>query len=111
MNINLGPAQCASCGGKGIQASLRPYCSVVCRTLGLAGLAWRSDPYQIIDIRSGDQVGAGPTFDLTTKGILDLQKHANRKQEKVSMGLSTVTVPEDFWFVAERMNAGVELNA
>ena len=74
--------RCASCDGKGLPGTLRPYCSVVCLTLGHAGLAWRTNPYRIIDIMSGAQVSAGPTFDLTTQGTAELQKHTDRLQEK-----------------------------
>ena len=62
---NLVLTRCASCDGKGLPEKLRPYCSVVCRTLAHAGLAWRTNPCRIVDIQSGALVNDGPDFDLT----------------------------------------------
>jgi endogenous inhibitor of DNA gyrase (YacG/DUF329 family) len=75
---NLSSTRCASCDGKGIPETLRPYCSSVCRVLGQAGLAWRTNPYRIVDIASGALASAGPCFDSTPSGIADLQRRAER---------------------------------
>ena len=97
----------------------RPYCSVVCRALGLAGLAWRTKPYRIVDLQSGDPVNPGPTFDLTMKGITELQKHSDRLKEKAPTNLSTPWLPEALSLVWEPVtqtpagvtDAGINLNA
>src|SRR5579871_2491495 len=95
MKNNLSAARCSSCDGTGVPERLHPFCSVVCRTLGHAGLAWQTNPCRIVDVQSGVTVNNGPVFDLTDKGIADLQKHADRLQDKTRIGSSTPWVSED----------------
>ena len=116
---NVVPTRCASCNGHGLPQMFRPYCSVVCRTLGHAGLAWRTNPHRIIDIRSGVQVSVGPDFDLTVEGMTELQKHRDRLQERAQTNLPAPWVPEAMSLVFEPVtraqtgmtNAGINLNA
>jgi hypothetical protein len=75
---NVVPTRCASCNGHGLPQMFRPYCSVVCRTLGHAGLAWRTNPCGIMDIQSGALLSSGPEFDLTPRGLAQMQKQAER---------------------------------
>jgi hypothetical protein len=92
---------------------------VVCRTLAHAGLAWRTNPCRIVDIQSGALVNDGPDFDLTIKGMTELQKHRNRLQEKSQTNLPTAWVPEAMRLLLEpenrahagTTNAGINLNA
>lgn len=67
---------CASCGEKYYGGRLSPYCSIVCRVLGQAGLGWRLYPYRIVDLKSGVVLVTGPSFDVTPKGLAKLQKKA-----------------------------------
>ena len=78
---NFVPTRCASCNGHGLPQMFRPYCSVVCRALGLAGLAWRTKPYRVVDLQSGDPVSPGIDFDLTTRGIVEMRKKVERLRE------------------------------
>jgi len=94
MKNNLSPARCASCSGTGVSERLHPFCSVVCRTLGHAGLAWQTNPCRIMDVRSGIAVNDGPVFDLTDKGIADLRRYVDRLQEKSRADSPTPSVPE-----------------
>src|SRR5450755_2889948 len=85
--------RCASCDGKGIHKSLRPFCSVVCRLLGRAGLGWRTSPYRVIDLETGIVLSAGPQFNFTGAGIRDLQRRATnlRLSESSVCAAPTVT--------------------
>jgi hypothetical protein len=69
---------CQSCTGKIATKSFRPYCSIVCSILGARGLRWRTGPCRIVDLRSGNTLTAGPEFDLTPRGLAQLQKQAER---------------------------------
>src|SRR5665213_3837453 len=79
--------RCASCDGKGIPESLRPFCSVVCRLLGRAGLGWRTSPYRVVDLETGTVLSAGAQFNFTGAGIGDLQRRA------VNLRLSAMELP------------------
>jgi hypothetical protein len=81
MKNNLNPARCASCGCTGVSDRLHPFCSVVCRTLGQVGLAWRTGPCRIVDLQSGALLSTGPEFDLTTGGLIELRKKAERLRQ------------------------------
>jgi hypothetical protein len=82
MNPRKKPAVCPCCAEKGLDRRLKPYCSIVCRTLGQAGLGWRRNPYRIVDLQSGATLSTGPGFGLTLKGIADLQRKAERLRQK-----------------------------
>jgi hypothetical protein len=98
-----GSTRCVSCDGNALPKSLQPYCSVVCRALGLAGLAWRTKPYRVVDLHSGDPVNLGPSFDLTMKGMTELQKQSDRVQEKARTNLAAPWVPEALSLVWEQV--------
>jgi hypothetical protein len=72
---------CLSCLEPFRERRLRPYCSIVCRVLGQAGLGWRLNPYRIVDLCTGPVLTTGPAFDLTAKGIARLQKKAEILQQ------------------------------
>jgi hypothetical protein len=74
---------CVSCGGTYRDRRLNPFCSIVCRTLGQAGLGWRLNPYRIVDLESGIVLSTGPRFDLTPKGLAYLQNLAERLRQPV----------------------------
>jgi hypothetical protein len=77
----MSPAHCPACE-KVVHplwdSRLWPYCSIVCRQLGRAGLAWRLNPCRIIDPVSGAVLSAGHRFDLSAKAIASLQRQAER---------------------------------
>jgi len=76
---------CLSCGATdGLPVSDR-YCSVVCRVLGRAGLGWRTNPYRIVDLQTGQILSEGPAFDLTPRGIARLQARAQAFQAHSSV--------------------------
>ncbi len=95
---DLVSTRCVSCNGKGLSETLRPYCSVVCRAIGASGLGWRTNPYRIVDLKSETQLSPGPGFDVTSKGVAELQKKIEYLQEKTRMNL-----PAD-WTGLERVN-------
>jgi len=77
-------ARCPSCTEKIDRRRdrlLLPYCNIVCRTLGNAGLGWRLCPYRIVDFKSGTVLTTGPVFDLTANGIEALQKKAEHVRQ------------------------------
>ena len=61
--------ECPSCGGQDPDEMLLPYCSVVCRTLGIRGLGWRTGPYRIVDQKTGVVLAMGPHLDLSPEGL------------------------------------------
>ena len=67
------PTLCLSCGLPEGAESSDHYCSVVCRILGREGLGWRTNPYRIVDARTGQVLSEGPAFDLTPRGIARLK--------------------------------------
>ena len=64
--------RCPSCGSKDLDEVLRPYCSVVCRYLGIRGLGWRINPYRIVDMDTNVVLAGGPQFDLSANGTSEL---------------------------------------
>ena len=77
-------AECRSCGETYRDQRLEPYCSIVCRTLGQAGLGWRLNPYRVVDLESGIVLTTGPRFDLTPEGLTYLQRLAERLRRPAS---------------------------
>ena len=70
--------RCPSCGSFDTSdwVQLRPYCSDVCRLLWRYGLAWQTNPYQIV-VRSHPHlvVQTGPNFDLREPAL----RHARER--------------------------------
>ncbi len=91
VNHDFRKALCASCGEKGIPASLQPYCSVVCMILGRVRLGWRSNPCRIVDLQSGVVLASGPEFSFTSKAIEELQKRAAQLHQDASEGLINIS--------------------
>ena len=76
---------CASCWEKYRERLLRPFCSIVCRTLGQAGFGWRLNPCRIVDLASGLVISAGPRFDLAPRGLAQLQKQAKGLRQTANL--------------------------
>jgi endogenous inhibitor of DNA gyrase (YacG/DUF329 family) len=73
--------RCPACGGKPDRNPLRPYCSIVCRVLGLQELQWNVDTYRISDAKTGEVLTTAPSFNLTPEGISELKRKAERLRD------------------------------
>jgi hypothetical protein len=93
---NMSQTCCTSCGSHELEDVLRPYCSVVCRTLGRFGLGWRADPYRIV-VGSHPHlvVQAGPSFDLRESALKGARQRAlateRKRRQRAAVRLPDVT--------------------
>ena len=85
---------CRSCGEACPDKRLKPFCSIVCRTLGQAGFGWRLNPYRIVDLESGMVLTSGPRFDLTPRGLGYLQELAERLRQPAALHNSLAQAKE-----------------
>ena len=76
---------CGSCGEACQDKRLKPFCSIVCRTLGQKGLGWRLNPCRIVDLESGMVLTSGPRFDLTPRGLAYLLELAERLRQPAAL--------------------------
>jgi hypothetical protein len=75
---------CLACEGTYRDKRLQPFCSIVCRTLGQAGMGWRLNPYRIVDLETGMVLTTGPRFDLTPRGLEYLHSLADRLRQTLT---------------------------
>ena len=78
---------CPACGSLDIDKFVRPYCSCMCRSLGIRGLLWRTNPYRVIDMETRTVLAQGPYINLSPGGLSELviRAKAIRRAQKLRL--------------------------